>query len=178
MSWNPISQGPGAAAVQSRNEIPFPFLEKLDSQTSIHDLAVHWWGQYQSVNSVPFESDFLKGAALPSDLNSMFTWVNVQDENPLNFSIENHPQLSNFSTYAGGPIRNHPHLLNVSSIVGEYLFCKNTGKPSYLEIEQKIGDRHRKYRRLLVPVKNSQGVVNKLIYAVRLLSEPLDASSN
>jgi len=98
-------------------------------------------------------------------------WIDVTADNPYEYVIHNHP-----GTVIGGRsdirLKEYPVRMQLRSCAAEYLECKSRAQPTAHYVNQEFNGLQREYLRLMLPLANSSGIVQKIVYAVRHLKLP------
>jgi hypothetical protein len=141
--------------------------------TAVKSLFKYWHGMCRN-GCPPFVTEFNPKALVDPRDARWVSWVDVTQENPLNFVLHDHPGM-HFGDFSQTPLFHYPVKLHAARCAFEYEFCKRIQQPTYHEITQTVGDRHRSYVRLLLPAIDGRGNVEKLFYATRYLTEPIAA---
>jgi len=113
--------------------------------------------------------------ALPAKMSEWVSWIDTTAQDPMCYTIWNHrdshipgmgPEISGKKL---GDIKAAP--LHISACAIEFLYCKHERIPMYYEIDQIICGFKRHYTRIMVPVSDGNGAVNRIVYAIRLIGE-------
>lgn len=141
--------------------------------TAVRSLFEYWRSRHRN-GCLPSEHEFAPKTALNPKDARWVSWVDVTQDNPINFVLHDHPgaYVGNFSRKA---LISHPFKAHAVRCAFEYEFCKRMQQPIYHEISQTVGGWHRSYVRLLLPTVGKTGKVQKLYYATRYLAEPAAA---
>lgn len=137
----------------------------------------HYWvtlpiGQ----GGIPHEDVCRPKEHLPPNVAARVSWIDTSAEDPQQFIVRDHVA----STIPGlgielsdRPLCDIPALdMHTTACAVEYLFCKHERTPMYHEIEQLISGLKRHYTRIMLPVMNDAGDVNRIYYATRQI-EPV-----
>ena len=146
---------------------------KDGKNTTVRSLFQYWQERHRN-GRLPSAGEFEPKALLKPEDARWVSWVDVTQENPFNFVLHDHPGAY-FGNYSDKALLSHPFKPHAARCAFEYEFCKRTQKPTYHEITQTVGNRHRCYVRLLLPTVDRAGKVERLFYATRYLAEPNSA---
>lgn len=134
-----------------------------------------YWRSVATGVVIDDETDFRPKDLLPPEVAQWVSWVDTRSVSPLDFVWRDHiyawqGDVSDlFRDASGIRIRDYGFARHGRFCATEYHLCKRLNRPLYHEIEQWTGSIHRRYRRLLLPVQNTRGDVNRLVYVCRRL---------
>lgn len=98
-------------------------------------------------------------------------WIDVRSTNPYDFVIHNHP-----GTVIGGRseiiLKDYPVRMQARSCAAEYWECKSINQPVAHYVNQEFHGLQREYVRLMIPIADPSGLVQKIVYAIRHLRQP------
>lgn len=146
---------------------------KTGGDTVVKSLFKYWHARCQN-GRPPLADEFVPRSVLDPTESRWVSWVDVNQENPFNFTLFDHPgaHVGDLSNRALISLPLKPHAARCAF---EYEFCKRTQQPLYHELTQTVDGWHRSYVRLLLPTVDKSGNVQKLFYATRYLTEPIAA---
>lgn len=143
---------------------------EFEDVSALAQLYRFWLEMCGDPNSLPIVDEFLYKDVLSAETLRHIAWVDVSSENPLDFVVNDHPNLSSFPDMSHRKLRDHPSHAHSSSVAIEFLFAKRMQTVSYHQIEQTVGTMYRHYRRVMVPVLDKKaGSVSRIVYAVRVI---------
>lgn len=160
---------------QKRTRLPLDEVAKREADpdtgapTAIQDLFDYW--QERCVGGPPALESFDPQRVFASDDIGWVSWINVDNSDPLNFVLYNHPGRV-FGDWSGKALGEYHNVYHARSCAFEYLTCKTVRRPLYHEIKQTIGDVSRNYARLLLPVTGRNRQVTRLYYATHYIDAP------
>lgn len=141
--------------------------------TVLHHLHTYWVTLPRGRFGLPHESNFFPKTQLPAQLANAVSWIDTKPGDPLKFVMRDHqastiPGLG--TELSDTPLCERPDLeMHTTACAIEFLFCKHERKPLYHEIEQTLGGLRRHYSRLMLPVENGKGEIDRIYYATRQL---------
>lgn len=145
--------------------------QQTGKSTTVKSLF-HYWRDRHLHGALPSSDGFEPKSLLDPENARWVSWVDVTHDNPFNFVLHDHPGAY-FGDFSDQALSSHPCKPHAARCAFEYEFCKKTRTPTYHEITQTVGSRHRCYVRLLLPTVDKSGQVRKLFYATRYLTEPI-----
>ena len=109
------------------------------------------------------------------------TLVDVSDPNPWNFVFVAHwhtPYARLGSELSNTRVSQYPCMMHAKALMSEYFMARERATPLYHEIEQLIFGISRHYRRLILPLADTDNRVNKLVVGVRSVRPPFQVKQN
>ena len=98
-------------------------------------------------------------------------WVDVDTENPLNYTMNNHP-AGICGNWERTRFADHPVRIHAKACAREYHLCKESRQPTYIVTRQEMLGVDREYAKILLPLIGDDGKITQIVYAWRFLSEP------
>jgi hypothetical protein len=139
----------------------------------LHDL---WWKRSAGGGEPPCVDGFDYKSLLPAEFHRYVSWVDLSAADPYNYVIRDHTHQSQFCDHTDRRLGDHPSRMNTRSCAAEYIACIRDRRPFYHEIDQTVGSISRQYRRMMLPIANARGKVERLVYAVRMVSGSTSSS--
>jgi len=144
---------------------------EFENTSPLGHLYRYWLEMCTGPDSLPDVETFPYKNVLSADSLRHIAWVDVDGENPLDFVVNDHPNLTSFPDMSNRKLRDHPSRVHSSYVAVEMMYVKETKTPSYHQVEQVVGTMYRFYRWLMVPVyDNRAGCVSRIVYAVRVIA--------
>ncbi len=168
-----VEQHPGFS--QERTRLALDEIAKRETEpetgarTIVQNLFDYW--QESCVGAPPAMVSFEPQRVFTPDEMRWISWINVDNLDPLNFILCNHPGRV-FGDWSGKALGEYHNPFHARSCALEYLTCKTVQRPLYHEIKQTIGNVSRNYARLLLPVTGRNRQVTRLYYATRYIDTP------
>ncbi len=158
---------------QTRSLYSFDAFKDRENGTILRHLYNYWVTLPVGAHGLPHEDQCRPKVDLSAKVADMVSWIDTTPDDPLNFIIRDHVE----STIPGWgvelsdkPLCNCPEMeMHTTACAVEYLFCKHERKPMYHEIDQLIGGLKRHYTRIMLPVENNAGEVDRIYYATNQL---------
>jgi hypothetical protein len=75
-------------------------------------------------------------------------------------------------------VSQYPCMMHAKALMSEYFMARERATPLYHEIEQLIFGISRHYRRLILPLADTDNRVNKLVVGVRSVRPPFQVKQN
>jgi hypothetical protein len=156
---------------QTRSLFSMEAFKDRENGTVLQQLYNYWITIPVGLQGLPREPDFNPGETFPPNVNDAISWIETKSEDPLKFIIREHAE----NTIPGLGVELSDKLLcdrpeidmHTTACAVEFLFCKRERTPMYHEIEQILGGLKRHYTRLMLPVENNQGNVDRIYYTTR-----------
>lgn len=158
--------------IQKRHLLSFDSKFSQEKETALAQLF-EYWRAFSRGGIVDDEKLFRPSDILPPEVSRWVSWVDTSAPSPLDFIWRDHVyawegNTSNlFYDTSGIRVRDYGFERHGRFCATEYHMCKQLKQPLYHEIEQWKGSVHRHYVRLLLPVQNARGDVNRLVYVCR-----------
>lgn len=156
---------------QERLMLSVDKLFSRETGTALKELHSFWLAKSPGGGEPPCITDFDYKAALSAETLRFISWVDVTAADPYNYVIRDHTNQTSFSDHTDRRLGDHPSRMNLRSCAFEYRACMADPQPFYHEIEQTIGNISRHYRRMMLPIVSASGRVERLVYAVRIVSD-------
>ena len=110
---------------------------------------------------------------LPDRLAKQVSCIDTSANDPLDFVILEHAPstIPGFGEeLAGRPLCDRPDTdMDTTASAVEFLFCKHERTPMYHEVEQILGGLKRHFTRIMLPVENRAGDVERIYFVMREL---------
>ena len=130
------------------------------------------WKALSLGGRVPLAQDVLTDNTNTIALDGQTTLIDVSDPNPWNFFFMSHWQTSYprlGSELTNTQVSQYPCGMHAKALMSEYFMTRENAEPVYHEIEQLIFGISRHYRRLILPLTDTENRVTKLIVGVRAI---------
>lgn len=160
---------------QARSRFSLEVFFEREAGSAPRQLYDYWDGLPLGPSGLPAETVCHPRTTLPKAAAQWVSWIDTTAEDPMEFVIWDHREspIAGLGTELSGrrlgDIREAP--LHFSACAIEYLYCKHERLPMYHEIDQILCGYKRHYTRIMVPVADERGDVNRIYYAIRRLRE-------
>lgn len=155
---------------QERLMLSFDKMFAREKGNPLWSLFDFWNANRVSFDQIPSLDEFKYKSKLPRNITRYISWSDVTAEDPLNFVMHDHPNLTEFNDHSNCRLGDHPIPMNAKACAIEYLHCIHSRQPTYFEIDQSFGTISRHMVRLMVPVMDDNNKVTRLVYAVRIIN--------
>jgi hypothetical protein len=137
------------------------------------------WKSLSLGGRIPLAQDVLTDNSQTMRLDGQTTLVDVSDPNPWNFVFVAHwhtpyPRLG--SELTNTRVSQYPCMMHAKALMSEYFMARENAVPVYHEIEQLIFGISRHYRRLILPLTDTDKRVTKLLVGVRSIRPPFQVT--
>lgn len=158
---------------QTRSLYSIDALREREKGTDILKLYNYWVASPAGKFGLPHMSCFYPGSPISKYFSEKISWIDTSSSDPFQFVMRDHrenpipgwgKELSNKTLFERKDMEMHH-----SACAVECLLCKMERAPMYHEIEQTITGLSRHFTRLMVPVENDQGHVDRIYYISRRL---------
>lgn len=122
--------------------------------------------------SPPLAAPFLDAHVLGSAHKDNLSLVDVINANPWKFVVKWHYEKFNDGTdrpFTNKQIVDLPCMMYARALMNEYVLVRESRQPLFQEIDQVILGRLHHYRRVILPLANSNSEICNLVVAVRTL---------
>ncbi len=139
------------------------------------------WKSLSLGGRIPLEQDVLTDNTNTMRLDGQTTLIDVSDPNPWNFVFVAHwhtPYPNLGSELTNTRVSQYPCMMHAKALMSEYFIARESAAPVYHEIEQLIFGISRHYRRLILPLSDTENRVNKLLVGVRSVRPPFEVKQN
>lgn len=139
------------------------------------------WKTLSLGGRIPLEQDVLTDNTNTMRLDGQTTLIDVSDPNPWNFVFVAHwhtPYPNLGSELTNTRVSQYPCMMHAKALMSEYFIARESAAPVYHEIEQLIFGISRHYRRLILPLSDTDNRVNKLLVGVRSVRPPFEVKQN
>lgn len=156
---------------QTRSLYSLEAFKDRENGTVLHHLYNHWVTLPRGKYGLPHENQYNPKTDLPAKTADMVSWIDASAGDPLQYVIRENcenPIQGWGVELTDKPLSDCPEMeIHTTACAVEYLFCKHERQPMYHEIEQIIGGLKRHFTRIMLPVENDAGEVERIYFAKR-----------
>lgn len=156
---------------QTRSLYSLDAFKERESGTVLHHLYNYWATLPRGSFGLPHQDTHRPKADLPAKTADSVAWIDTRADDPLLYVIRENcenPIQGWGVELTDKPLKDCPDMeIHTTACAVEYLFCKHERCPMYHEIEQIIGGLKRHFTRIMLPVENDAGEVERIFFAKR-----------
>lgn len=137
------------------------------------------WSSLSLGGRIPLAMDILTDNTSTMHLDGQTTLIDVEDPNPWNFVFMHHwhtPYARLGTELTDTRVSQYPCLMHAKALMSEYFIARECAAPVYHEIEQLIFGISRHYRRIILPLADTDSRVTKLLVGVRSIRPPYEVA--